>query len=1058
MNRDMLNEGDVNTIMGTNVLFGGVHPIVLLTGAMLFFLMTPIIFKNLFIGIPLFMLAFVLMFLFLGNNPQQKLQRRTVPKQYRSGHPTLEYDRAGLPKMELPSVKTNYNFIEANYKSFKSFGQMAYEGLDIGYYLLQRGKRELMFIFAFRVKKGQEPTLTDDMAWSGLKGGTAAVTGATGIDFKSYWHIHRSADEPLVQLADEYETSTDPLSQALTQSAGENLDQLESEGRLVKSDLIYFAKYRMILGADFEINQGWMDAIAQKVTLVLSTLKDDNFDSLPGWGKAIRQAYVRGYRRALIALTASDGFGLDVETLGVQEIMDIPYQALHPGESAPLGQYIRTDDHSEQPEVIIQDYGDHDLGTIFEPYQGLPTTPEFTRSTVYIPSTGKHWAFIRLGKVRHYPVDNQSVPRGYLKFLWTRLTTPTPFWDCQVITELTEDPSDIEINNMDLVMKNSMKRIAKGLQEQSPDVTAEMRLTEAKELQGLIKSGCRPFWASCGIWVYRESKQEVIEACNELIDRLKTVPTELVTEQIEQYWFQSFPFEWNSLLTKPFVQRPKYLNYQAVPLLPQVQMPKMDDQGQMFLGQELPCPLYLDLLNKSPNHTAIFATTGNGKSGILSGILFSYILNRRVTIVFEYPRPNGESTYTDLVNTFNRIGVSAAYHNVKEHVINILELPDMRWVDALPKPGEPGYKSTLATRADLFESAFNNHLAILQALVMGTTDDPTTELMVSSFLSRCYEAFHQVPDIQRRYQIASEAAFGTPESQQMPIYEEFVDFAENWFIQDVMREDISDLEKNTIGLIRTQLKGVLSKALGRSINGISSFDSNVQCLVLAMTNVSDSIDSLIYSMVGFNLLLRKAMSTLGSALITDEGTRIYKFASYARLSGRVPSEGRKWACNYIVAATEVETIYQSVAGNEIFTNLQNIFCGGLQDISINRLCNDLGFRREILEKYVGKGISHTRQESYWYWKRDTQHVEVSFNPSSMLMGLVATGKEEVALRDRILEHYPHDPITGYRIHGDLLARAHRAGLCPSTITEDQYVPLPPASEEAPAGRDSVGVR
>ncbi|UJB72345.1 hypothetical protein HRE53_27545 (plasmid) [Acaryochloris sp. 'Moss Beach'] len=67
-----------------------------------------------------------------------------------------------------------------------------------------------MFIFAFRVKKGQEPTLTDDMAWSGLKGGTAAVTGATGIDFKSYWHIHRSADEPMVQLADEYETSNDP--------------------------------------------------------------------------------------------------------------------------------------------------------------------------------------------------------------------------------------------------------------------------------------------------------------------------------------------------------------------------------------------------------------------------------------------------------------------------------------------------------------------------------------------------------------------------------------------------------------------------------------------------------------------------------------------------------------------------------------------------------------------------------------------------------------------------------------------------------------------------------
>lgn len=410
----------------------------------------------------------------------------------------------------------------------------------------------------------------------------------------------------MILLGDEYENSNDPLSQALTQSAAENLDRLEGEGRIVKSELIYTAKYRMILGSEFEINQGWMDALAEKATLLLSSLKDDNFDSLPGWGKAIRQAYVSGYRRALIALSASDGFGLEVETLSVQEMMDLPYQALHPGESAPLGQYIRTDDHAEQPVVVVQEYGDHDLGTIFEPYQGLPSTPVFTRSTVYIPSTGKYWAFVRFDKVRHFPAAQQSVPRGYLKFLWTRLTTPTPFGDCQVITELSEDGSNVEINNMDLVMKNSMKRIAKGLKENSPDVTAEMRLSEAKELQGLIKSGCRPFWASCGIWVYRDSEQEVIEACHELIARFKTVPTELVTEQIDQYWLQSFPFEWNSFLTKPFVQRPKYLNFQAVPLLPQVQISKMDERGIMLLGRQLPVPLYWDV-HKSPNHTGVFA-------------------------------------------------------------------------------------------------------------------------------------------------------------------------------------------------------------------------------------------------------------------------------------------------------------------------------------------------------------------------------------------------------------------------------------------------------------------
>lgn len=1038
MHREILNEGDVNTIMGTNVLFGGVNPLVLLAGVILFFAMSPLIVKNIFVGIPLFMLGFILLFLFLGNDPQRKLQRRTAPKHYRSGHPTLEYDRAGLPQMKLPQVKTKYNFIEAKFSFFKTFGQMAYDGQDIGFYLLHRGQRELMFIFAFRVK-GHEPTLTDDNAWMRLKGSTTAITGLKGIDFKAYLSIRKTADEPMILLGEDYANSHDPLSQALTESAAENLERLESEGRVVESELVYFAKYRMILGSEFQINQGWMDAIAEKATLLLSNLKDDNFDALPAWGKAIRQAYVSGYRRALLALTSVDGFGLEVEALGVQEMMDLPYQELHPGESVPVGQYIRTDDHSELPEVVVQEYGDHDLGSVFEPYQGLPTTPEFTRSTVYLPSTGKYWAFVRLDKVRHFPPDNHSVPRGYVNFLWNRLTTPTPFWDCRVITEITEDSSSIEIDSMDLVMKNSMKRIAKGMTDNSPDVTAEMRLCEAKDLQRQIKGGCRPFWVSCGIWVYRDTQEEVIEACQALVDRFQTVPTELVTEQIDQYWFQSFPFEWTSLLTKPFVQRPKYLNYQAIPHLPMTQLSKMDERGIMLLGQQLPVPLYLDILNKSPNHTGVFAATGKGKSGFLSEIIFSYILNNKVAIVFEYPRPDGKSTYTDIVNTFSQLGVSAAYLNVKRHIINILELPDMRWVDALPKPGEPGYDPGLATKEDLFQSAFQNHLEILQALVMGTAAEPTQELLVSSLLSRCYEAFHHVPQIQERYQVASSAPFGSEASKQMPIYEDFVNFSEAWFSEEVMREDVSELEKNTIGLIRIQLKGVLAKSLGRSINGISSFDSNVQCLVLAMTNVSDSLDSLIYSMVGFNLLLRKAMSTLGSALITDEGTRIYKFDSYARMSGRVPSEGRKWRCNYVVAATEVETIYQSVSGHEIFTNLQNIFCGGLEESSIKRLCEDLGFRREILDQYVGKGVSHTLQQSYWYWKRYNQHVEVTHNPSNMLLGMIATQEPEMRLRERILAHYAHDPITGYRLHGDLLSQAHRSGLCPSTVKENQYV-------------------
>lgn len=48
---------------------------------------------------------------------------------------------------------------------------------------------------------------------------------------------------------------------------------------------------------------------------------------------------------------------------------------------------------------------------------------------------------------------------------------------------------------------------------------------------------------------------------------------------------------------------------------------------------------------------------------------------------FELPQSDTEDTYRDLANTFNQLGVSAAYQDISQLDFNILEVPDLQSLD-----------------------------------------------------------------------------------------------------------------------------------------------------------------------------------------------------------------------------------------------------------------------------------------------------------------------------------------------------------------------------------------
>ena len=329
------------------------------------------------------------------------------------------------------------------------------------------------------------------------------------------------------------------------------------------------------------------------------------------------------------------------------------------------------------------------------------------------------------------------------------------------------------------------------------------------------------------------------------------------------------------------------------------------------------------------------------------------------------------------------------------------------------------------------------------AIVIGISNNPDREVLVNSLLTDCYHDFHEVAKIKQRYEAAIAGGYGSDAYKQMPILSDFVEFAENWFKQYVVgkAETNSELSKETIDLILIQLRGILKTPLGKSIDGISSFDINTEVLVIGLTDVAENLDSLLYAMSGLNALFRGAFSSKRSLLGIDEGTILYKFKFFARETGIIPVHGRKWGCNFLIAAQETSTIQNSIAGNEIFKNLDNIFCGYIKSPAVEEM-ESLEFLPELLQQYTTAAFKPSREflQSYWYLKRGDQHLEVTHAPSHLLLALGATDPDEEAARNKIMAEYD-DEIEGLKAFSEVNVRAKRQGRDLSFVMRDNFTTL-----------------
>jgi Helicase HerA, central domain len=1032
-----LDDGRVNSMIGKALGLRVISPELVPYCAAIFFGCIFFNFNNLPRGLLMFACLYGFFWALVGNDPSKFFERLGQPKKYVAAEPRLDFNQAGFPTPNHPKQTTTtyrikgksrkYHWVEKKFH-FVTYGQIELDGKKVGFHLLRRGA-QLMFIFAWEVF-GHDPSMTGKQAFSILDASNDALKGLPAdIDLKCYQDITCSCEEYLRLQAELLaQGDRDPLSEEIIKSRGRRAYQLSADGRLLHNKITILAKYRVPLGGDYAVTQTWIDELLSYTQPLVGAVRGKNFDSIASWEKVLDFAYSHAYRKINFLLSDSKGFGLRVRTMNANDLFERDYLELHRPPAPYIPQYIVYNcDGLQDP--VINDPGAHSLGVLFEPQDGYPATPKFDRHYAYLPVKNQYAAFIRLGRIGKFPPDKDNVARGYLRYAFNILCgTHKPIYNCRLVSELTPDRSGFEIHQLDRIISNSVKREAKAAARQTVDVMASRRREEALEARNLLEENPLPFWCSAGIWLYRESLDQLDQDISSLLHQLKgDVSVERVENNIEATWFQGWAFEWEALLTKPNHRRQKYLSFQALPLVPTIKVKSVNDKGVLLVTRELNSPLFLDIANKK-NHTAIFAQTGTGKSNLMLDMIFEYILDNHLAVVFDFPRPDGSSTYTVLIPLLQELGVKAAYHNVRESTMNIVEMPDLRHVTEARE-----YKRQWGI-------AFHNQVELLCAIVVGTTSHPD-EGLIKSLLTRCYAAFHADLDIKCRYSKAIDGGFGSAAYQNTPILEDFVDFAEVWFEQYVKnkKETISTKVNDTIDIIVTQLRGVLPTPLGASINGISSFDTNVSVLSIGLTNVSENLDTLIYAMAGLNVLFRGTMSSgKRSMLAIDEGTILYKFQSYARATGVIPVHGRKWGCNFVIAAQEIRTIMNSCSGNEIFKNLDNIFCGHLADQAMPEMLSELNFRSELLDPYSSDSFKPSPEllQSYWYLKRGAQHLEVTHPASKMTLALGATDPDEDAARKRVMAKYPNDKIAGLKEFASRNAIAKQQGLPMKSICED----------------------
>ncbi|WP_226889737.1 helicase HerA domain-containing protein [Nostoc sp. MG11] len=575
----------------------------------------------------------------------------------------------------------------------------------------------------------------------------------------------------------------------------------------------------------------------------------------------------------------------------------------------------------------------------------------------------------------------QSV-RDQICFLWNVFSRDV-IHDIEVITEISPaDPKIVRVAQQ-LITKRSHNTARSN--SKTIDVLSQINVERSVDAQKQLYTGDVPEHLALIILVYRDSPEEIDEACR-LISGYINQPTELSRETQYSWliWLETLLLKQKPQLTSPYNRRTTFFTSEIIAMANIVQSATADGQGFELIADEGHSPVNIDF-SKTKN-LMVIGTTGSGKSVLVASIIAECLgLAMSVTMI-DLPNDDGSGTFGDFTPYYGGF-----YFDISKQSNNLVQPLDLSKL-----PEEQREDRVKAHRSDV-------NLILLQLVLGSQQFDGFLAQTIESLIPLGTKAFYEDSDIQRRFTEAREDRLGSTAWANTPT---LVDM-EKFFVPE--RIDLGYEDENidqALKYIRLRLQYWKASSIGDAICKPSTFETDSKLITFALTNLQSNKESEVFAMSAYIAASRQSLSCPNSVFFMDEASVLLRFPAFSRLVGRKCATARKSGCRIILAAQDVISIAKSEAGEQILQNMPLRLIGKIVSGAANSFHEHLGIPTEIIEENETFVPDIQQLYTLWLFDYNKTYIKCRYYPSYPLLALVVNSREEQAARDRFKLQYP----------------------------------------------------
>lgn len=897
-----------------------------------------------------------------------------------------------------------------DYLHLQALVKMELRGRRVGAYLLRKSPHHgFSVVFGFDCV-GLHSGLTPKEVEAALE---RLATGLNDFPQGESLTIHLSAvkndRERQAHLCSLVERTSDPEIQFLLTGERQRVQELSRLGLREPKHLRLFATYRQSAG-DIS-HTDWIDRTLLKFESFLSAIGGGNDPKHVHLSSFLRQAFSSGYIHWEQVLGTK--FGLRVRALDEEEMWSDLWTRFNLKTPViPIPQLLVLTEDNLREEITSNVHATTLL------------------CADHVPVADRRW--VRAREQFHAILTFWEKPGGWkdgvsqLHYL-ARLIQRDIVTDTDIVCQVRTADPNLTRTTMQRLTRQSNVTAERAEKHQNVDVAARINLKRSVDAQEQLYEGILPFHVGVCIVVRRPTLEGLDEACKQ-IESFFLRPAWVVreTDVTWKIWLQTLPVVQETLLVLPQGNRRQmYMSGELPGLMPLVTTNSPDREGLELISEDGGTPIFLDLFNEE-NHKnlGIFGTTRSGKSVLVSGILTQALARRIPTVALDYPKPDGTSTFTDYTHF---MGARGAYFDVGAQSINLFERPDLSALSP-------------SKQRERFEDYKDFLSGALLAMVVSTSAEDILRQTIRTILYCALNQFFSDPDIVRRYEDAEDSGIGTDAWNRHPTLRDYLLFCTLENLQKTLQleEGISwNAVPRAMEQIRLRLTYWLGSRVGRAISSPSSVSTNAQLIVFALRQVSQSEDAAILSLVAYSAALRRALGFPVSIFFIDESPILFQFPEIARLVGTVCANGAKSGIRVILTAQDPNTIHESVAGAQIFQNLNTRLIGRIQRTATPSFKSILLYPEELIGEC--ERFFPNRHSIYTQWLLDYggSYTFCRYYPAYVQLGIVANNPDEQAVRAAFLDRF-EDRFQAIAQFGKCLKQALLSGQPVARVAAERF--------------------